>query len=87
MHRYPSKIETLIESEEIISQTDNVYFGEFNVEKIYNDKFYVIQWVCGRIRSCIVFDLNDNLIDHYDNGALVVEYIYKNKSYDSWTKP
>lgn len=83
MHRYPSKIETLIESEQIVSEME-VIGGEFNIEKIYNNKLYVIQWCVFRIRSCLVFDLEDNLIDHYDNGAFVCEHIYKNKSYYRW---
>ncbi len=84
MYRYPSKIETLIESEQIISQTEDIYGGEFNVEKEYNNKLYVIQWVCGRVRSCLVFDLIGNIIDHYDNGALITEHIYKKKTYYEW---
>lgn len=83
MSRYPRKIETLVESEEILSSM-NVVGGEYLIEKEYNNKLYIIQWVCYQVRGCLVFDLKGNIIDNYDNGALLTEYMYKNKTYYQW---
>lgn len=84
MTRYPSKIETLIESEHIIFNMDNVFCSERVIKKKYNNKLYVLQWCIYRIRGCLVFDLEGNLIDHYDNGAFYWEHIYKKKTYYQW---
>lgn len=83
MYKYPKTISTIIESELISCETEITNL-ESAIEKIYNNKLYVIQWICFRIRSCLVFDLEHNLIDHYDNGAIATDKMYKNKSYYEW---
>jgi hypothetical protein len=83
MYRYPQKIETLIDSERISAETELENL-ETVIEKEFNGKLYVIQWICYRIRSCLVFDLDDNLIDFYDSCALLTDKMYKGKSYYEW---
>ena len=80
--KYPKSIQTLIDSEQL---SENLFLSEQTIEKTINDKKYVIQFVIHKIRACLVFDSNDNLIDFYDYCASH-EPIYKNKSYYSWIK-
>lgn len=75
----PKTIKTLIEAEQIV-EDENLFLSEQIIEKNIDDRKYIIHFIVHKIRSCLVFDQYNNLIDYYDNGASQ-EPIYKSHSY------
>ena len=65
MYKYPKTMETILNSENIVFEKEDLHLGEMDIEAIYDNKLYKIEWVCGRIRSCYVYDLDGNLVDEY----------------------
>ncbi|MEN6551955.1 MAG: hypothetical protein ABFC34_03615 [Methanobacterium sp.] len=79
--KYPSKIETLIESEKIYEEVSPL-LGE-TVTKIYNEKLYVINGNLS-IKDCLVFDKNKKLLDSY--STITSNNIYEGKFFLEWMK-
>lgn len=77
--KYPSKIETLIESEAVYKKHAPL-IGDTVVEQ-YNNKIYIINANLS-IKDCLVFDLNDNLIDSY--ATVTSNEYYNGKRFCEW---
>jgi len=82
IYKYPKTIRTLIESQQI-AVAEKLFCSEQVYEKILGDRKYVLFFIIYSIRACLVFDLNDNLIDNY-HGCAPREKLYKGKGYYSW---